>query len=406
MAAAEQDPLLLLRQSVTSKRPAIPSSSADTPPTEASLSKATHLHFSDVSVPLDTPTRFISSDQPVDLRSIYFAWLNKDVAIPEYNASATRLNEELAGLGKVQNLAFVERLDLFTWLEGASEESEHIRPLAGEGRDAAGAASAVKAVPSAAVGRSGRGTLDPRLALVYNGERKMGDRNTVLRGSKLVVCADQRQGHLNRLADNFSGLFRRAQARSTFYPEKKPPSRRPDPIILLSPSASSILRLSNIRSFLENGRYMPPDSGSASSSMLHVSRVLKDVDPSRPTRFILVEGPEQFKPEYWDRVAAVFTTGQTWQFKNYKWSDPNELFRRVQGIFVGWRGELPPQNIQDWGHRVMQLGVDRPRGQMGVGPAADAARFRDKEVVEAIWKQIEAGMKAKGWTKTSAPAAL
>jgi parafibromin len=190
---------------------------------------------------------------------------------------------------------------------------------------------------------------------------------------------------------------------------QKPPSRRPDPIILLSPSASSILRLSNIRSFLENGRYQPPDSGSASSSMLHVSRVLKDVDPSRPTRFILVEGPEQFKPEYWDRVAAVFTTGQTWQFKNYKWSDPNELFRRVQGIFVGWRGEMPPQNIQDWGHRVMQLGVDRPRGgqqQHGTGPAADAARFRDKEVVEAIWKQIEAGMKAKGWTKSSAPAAL
>lgn len=194
MAAAEQDPLLLLRQSVTSKRPAIPSSSPDTP-TEVSLSKATHLHFPNaqsVSIALDTPTRFISSDQPVDLRSIYFAWLNKDVAIPEYNASATRLNEELGGLGKVQNLAFVERLDLFTWLEGASEESEHIRPLAGEGRDAAGAASAVdsKAAPSAAVGRSGRGTLDPRLAVIYSGERKMGDRNTVLRGSKLVVRVD------------------------------------------------------------------------------------------------------------------------------------------------------------------------------------------------------------------------
>lgn len=190
---------------------------------------------------------------------------------------------------------------------------------------------------------------------------------------------------------------------------QKPPSRRPDPIILLSPSASSILRLSNIRSFLENGRYLPPDSGNApSSNMLHVSRVLKEIDPSRPTRFILVEGPEQFKPEYWDRVAAVFTTGQTWQFKNYKWSDPNELFRRVQGIFVGWRGELAPQNIQDWGHRVMQLGVDRPRGNPagGGGAAAEAARFRDKEVVEAIWKQIEAGMKGKGWTKSSAPAAL
>lgn len=189
MATAEQDPLLLLRQSITSKRPAIPSSSPDAP-TEAPLSKATHLYFphpQPFSVALDTPTRFISSDRPVDLRSIYFAWLNKDIAIPEYNASATRLNDELGALGKVQNLAFVERIDLFTWLENASEESEHIRPLAGEGKDAA-TASTVKAAPAAA-SRSGRGTLDPRLAAVYRGERKMGDRNTVLRGSKPTVSA-------------------------------------------------------------------------------------------------------------------------------------------------------------------------------------------------------------------------
>ncbi|KAL9942624.1 hypothetical protein ACHAO5_007746, partial [Verticillium nonalfalfae] len=186
MASAEQDPLLLLRQSIASKRAAIPSASPDAAD-EAPLARATHLHFPHprpVSISLGTPTRFISSDRPVDLRSIYFAWLNKDVAIPEYNASATRLNDDLGALGKVQNLAFVERLDLFTWLEGASEESEHIRPLAGEGKDGAAAASAVKAAPSAAVTRSGRGTLDPRLAVIYNGERRMGDRNSVLRGVK------------------------------------------------------------------------------------------------------------------------------------------------------------------------------------------------------------------------------
>lgn len=192
---------------------------------------------------------------------------------------------------------------------------------------------------------------------------------------------------------------------------QKPTTRRPDPIILLSPSASSLLRLSNIRSFLEEGRYVPPESSSIStSSMLHVSRTLRDIDPSRPVRFILVEGPEQFKPEYWNRVVAVFTTGQAWQFKNYKWSEPNELFRRVQGIYVGWRGEPAPQNVRDWGHRVLQLGVDRPRGGAtvvgSVAGAGEAARFRDKEVVEGIWKQIEAGMRHKGWTKNSAPTAL
>ncbi|TDZ61099.1 Cell division control protein 73 [Colletotrichum trifolii] len=405
MAANEQDPLLLLRQSIASKRPAVPTASPEASAPEVPLSQATHLRFSHpapASVSLSTPTRFISSDRPVDLRSIYFAWLNKDVAIPEYNASATRLNEELGSLGTVQNLAFVERLDLFTWLEGASEESEHIKPLAGDrdGKEGAGA-SASKAAPTTSKSRSGRGALDPRLAVIYNGERKMGDRNTVLRGVKPTDFS-----HIRKLAVPFIQKKPHGSSSAPANPSlalnQKPPSRRPDPIILLSPSASSLLRLSNIRAFLEQGRYAAPD-GTITSHMLHVSRVMKEIDPSRPMRFILVEGPEQFKPEYWNRVVAVFTTGQAWQFKNYKWSNPQDLFRRIMGIYVGWRGDQPPDSVREWGHRVMPLGVDRWRDGTG---ASEAARFRDKEAAEAIWKTIEANMRAKGWTKTTAPTQL
>lgn len=199
-SAADLDGLVLLRQSISSKASFIPRASADVSADasapEVPLSQATHLCFPDrsVAVPIDSPTRFVSHDKPVDLRSIYFAWLNREVAIPEYNASATKLNDELAaagGAGKVQNLGFIERLDLITWLEGASEESEYIKPVAGD-KDAAaaGATTTAKtgAVSSAAQARSGRGTMDPRLAGIYNGERRMGDRNTVLRGIKPTVC--------------------------------------------------------------------------------------------------------------------------------------------------------------------------------------------------------------------------
>jgi parafibromin len=56
-----------------------------------------------------------------------------------------------------------------------------------------------------------------------------------------------------------------------------------------------------------------------------------------------VDTPEQFKPEYWSRVVAVFTTGQMWQFKSYKWQQPTELFRNTVGVYVGWRGEQLPE---------------------------------------------------------------
>jgi parafibromin len=199
----QHDPLLLLRQSIAADTPAIPTTveEASSPASEdISLAVATHLRFSSpfqASIPLETPTRFISSDQPVDLRSIYFAWLNREVAIPEYNASALALNTELTGHGgaggKVQNLAFVERLDLITWLEGASEESEYIKPLPSDSSStvasaqvASGAVGGIAPISSGATGRQVK-TIDPRLAEIYNGERRMGDRNSILRGIKPTV---------------------------------------------------------------------------------------------------------------------------------------------------------------------------------------------------------------------------
>lgn len=200
---AQHDPLLLLRQTIASDSPCVPTTSADASSASSvdlSLATATYLLFSapvQVSLPLTTPTRFISSDKPVNLRSIYFAWLKRESAIPEYNASARALNEELAAEGgaggEVQNLPFVERLDLLTWLESASEESEFIKPLASDTASAAASAQVasgkvggIAPVTSGTSGRPGK-TIDPRLAEIYNGERRMGDRNSVLRGIKPTV---------------------------------------------------------------------------------------------------------------------------------------------------------------------------------------------------------------------------
>ncbi|RGP66690.1 hypothetical protein FLONG3_8756 [Fusarium longipes] len=408
-SAADLDGLVLLRQSISSGALFIPTASADASATEVPLSQAAHLRFpnQDVAVPIDNPTRFVSHDKPVDLRSIYFAWLNREVAIPEYNASATKLNEELSAAGssgKVQNLGFIERLDLITWLEGASEESEYIKPLVNDKDTATADATTtakVGAASSASQARSGRGTMDPRLVGIYNGERKMGDRNTALRGAKPTDFS-----HVRKLAAPF--IQKKSQSSSASIPSnpslalnQKVPTRRPDPIILLSPSASSLIRLSNVRSFLEDGKFVPTDASGTTATMLHVQRLVPSIDPNRPMRFILVEGSEAFKPEYWNRIVAVLTTGQTWQFKNYKWSDPNELFKHTLGIYVGWRGEAAPDNIRGWGHRVLSTGIDRWRGE-----GHDASRFRDKEIVEQIWRAIEENMRYRGWKKDRAPSSI
>ena len=203
MANPPHDPLTSLRRSIASNNPPTPTTSPDAPSSENAtdnLGVATHLYFTNPephTFSLDTPTRFISSDNPVDLRSIYFAWQQKDVNIPVYIASAQKLSDELGstdrGGGKVQNLVFAERLDLITWLEGASDESEYIKALESDSsatksaQVASGALGGVSTVPSGTAGaRSGK-QIDPRLQEIYNLERKMGDRNSILRGIKPTV---------------------------------------------------------------------------------------------------------------------------------------------------------------------------------------------------------------------------
>ena len=46
-------------------------------------------------------------------------------------------------------------------------------------------------------------------------------------------------------------------------------------------------------------------------------------------RYFVVDSTEalsKFGADAWDRVVCVMTTGQEWQFRQYKWSEPKELF--------------------------------------------------------------------------------
>ena len=141
---------------------------------------------------------------PVDLRSIYFAWLNRELAIPEYLNLAQNFDAQASGGVGIKNLNFVERLELVGWLEGVQEESEFIQPVVQVKRDATAGAPAGGLVvgrgrgDSAGQGQNGASQsatggarppkqIDPRLAEIYSHERVVVNRNTALRGLKPMV---------------------------------------------------------------------------------------------------------------------------------------------------------------------------------------------------------------------------
>ncbi|KAJ9609452.1 accessory factor associated with RNA polymerase II [Cladophialophora chaetospira] len=439
---ATPDALQLLRSSIAvSKTPVLTKSSdpseAESNQTE-SLVEATHLYFTHPSaqcLPLDTKTRFESTNPDtsrIDLRSIFFAWQQKDVPVPEYISRAAELDKQLPEGQKVRNLVFVERLDLITWLEGASEESEYIKPIEGAAalQDAVNRATDVAggaAVPT--VGGTGVGVtqtaggrpvkvIDARLQVIYNGERRMGDHNTVLRGIKPTDFS-----HVRKHAETFLGrrkggpsssrpggipskpasLATRPAANTSKPLSSAVSSKRSDPIILLSPSASSLLRMSNIKTFLDTGLFVPPDhptlSTQTTANLLHITRTMPSLG-EKPFRFILVDSPEHFKPDYWSRVVAVFTTGQIWQFRGYKWREPQELFGHVLGIYVGEKGLPIPTEVKGWGSSVKSFAVDRwderAHGASVEQETRMSRRWRDRETVEEVWRGIEGYMRGRG----------
>ena len=426
MAAVESlppDPLSLLRQSIADRSPPTASTSQDpssTSETDVSLAQASYLIFNSqsaqdgaqhIAIPLIQTTRFLSPSmqKEVDLRSVYFCWQNKDTATPDYINAVSALNEELRAVGKeesVTNLVFAEKLDLVTWLAGdiGLEESEYIRSLDDtktsrlEASDAAAAAKGGEDVEMRDAGltdAAARKREEDRLREIYSAERKMGDRNTVLRGIKIQDFSGIRKYSALFLGPSKAKTQQQATATApalTSNPALRPPvkaahgGRRPEPIILLSPSASSLLRMPNIKSFLSDGIYTPPDSTlTSSANILHLTRTLPSISPN-PLRFILVDSPDNFRPDYWSRVVAVFTTGQTWQFKNYKWQSPAELFSHALGVYVGWRGEVVPDTVKGWGRGVLSVQIDK-----------GSQRWRDREVVEDVWSAVEGRMKALGW---------
>ncbi|PRT55231.1 Cell division control protein 73 [Wickerhamiella sorbophila] len=335
----------------------------------------------EVFLPFEQATRFESETVEggvLDVKTAWFAWVHKNAGITDYISAA-----EEQGIG---HLRFLERTDLISWLDGSSAESEFIKgdAVAASGAaisEAAGATQAT-AVPAPS-GRVEKRPMSEDMKAIYEKEKQLANHNTVLHGSKKINFSGVSAQSHREIIHPFKSSSKRpaAEARTAGATQAAlQPGKNQDPIILLSPSPSSMINMANVKEFLENGVFDPVLRQAGSPNLLRISRkspVLGNL------RFIVVDSTEKFKPEYWNRVVAVFATGQAWQFNSYKWSDPNTLFHHVLGFALVYKGDQMPQQLKEWNVKVETL--DRVH------------RFRDRELVERIWDRLEANMIARGW---------
>ncbi|KAJ1917821.1 accessory factor associated with RNA polymerase II [Tieghemiomyces parasiticus] len=158
-----------------------------------------------------------------------------------------------------------------------------------------------------------------------------------------------------------------------------PPSKRAHriPLIVVPAAATSLITMYNVQEFLQNHTYVPNQQvrelGTKKESRITLERAR--IGHPKPMLYHIVDSVEKFKPDDWDRLAAVFTVGATWQFKKWKWEDPREIFKHVKGFYVKLADEKPKDTIAMW--NVETIDVDRSK------------RHKDKAVVSQLWDSLD-----------------
>ncbi|KAJ3531519.1 hypothetical protein NMY22_g8117 [Coprinellus aureogranulatus] len=403
------DPLSTLQQAIRSRSPITYSKSSSPEDASPSLSQATHIVFNgSVAISKATPTRFrkpaaSTSTVPNEtdfysLEALYLAWLLKDAASAEYMKQA-RENGLMVGFVSITERATGDvgtppgsPPRTATGLPGTSSQRPGVVASTGA------SASPVKRryVPDAS-------DLEVVKRIKEN-EIELADRITVLRGTKPNNFSSvQATWHerVKKLKASGSAAAAPTPAPTTDSKSLSRRSKNSFPIIIISSSPTALITMHNVKRFLQESVFETSQAAKARSAaegnpkpedMIPLYRKKTVIDSSgkeieTQSRYFVVDSVEalsKFGPDSWDRVVCVMTTGQQWQFRPYKWSEPRVLFHHVKGIYVSWSNDPPNPKIKDW--NVTELKIDPQR------------RHVDKSIVASFWKTLDTWIQAnKPW---------
>ncbi|KAL3231487.1 Cell division control protein 73 [Nakaseomyces bracarensis] len=348
------------------------------------ISTASRIKFEGEELDLGSETEFSVDGKPVDLRVIIQCWIHRDDSAAEYLADCQEK--------KLTNISFLQRNDLLKWLSGESETSEYMDVSQSKPQDNSqtdGNSLATAGNSDAAANSQDSGAADPILEESKMKERVLLDHNSMLHGSKPVDFGYLIKDVELKLVHSIKSTLRSKQGSGkpgtvSKYPAHGQKVQKKDPIILIPSAASSPFTISNIKQFLEGSQYISPRDVTTpnTSDVIMVEKKFDRI--SKPIKFIIVNNTRMFtKPEYWDRVVAVFTTGHAWQFNNYQWNTPQELFQHCKGYYFHFTGDVVPQHVQQW--NVDRVELDKSK------------RFKDVEVVRYFWNNLEKELLGRGF---------
>ncbi|KAH9992792.1 RNA polymerase II-associated protein [Russula vinacea] len=434
------DPLDSFRAAVSAKYDIKPVNASGAP--TGSLRSATHLRLSTaVTFPIHTPTRLrkvgSTATDPASepdgffmLEAVYLAWSLRDTPGGEYMKQAREHGFPAGGF-----VGLTERKSIVDWLKRAVTVLDSIVPLSESTTPPGSPPPSVyrhpvtpssvphaQALPSTSArsrGDAGPTASPPKrryvpdagdvevVKKIRQSEVELRDHNTVLRGIKNNNFSSVRNAYVAKLKSLKEAKKAGAGAPiATQLSDSKTQARKQKnmyPIIMISSSPTSLITMYNVRRFLQESIFEPSADARARAAAEGTTRAedLIPIDRERTTiepggqarasaqRYYVVDSVEalnKFGADAWDRVVCVLTTGQVWQFRPYKWSEPRVLFHHVKGIYVSWANDPPNPKVKDW--NVTELKIDPHR------------RHVDKSTVAYFWKTLDT------WTAMHKPSLM
>ncbi|PJF19898.1 hypothetical protein PSACC_00282 [Paramicrosporidium saccamoebae] len=153
------------------------------------------------------------------------------------------------------------------------------------------------------------------------------------------------------------------------------------PIIVVPATPTALLTMYNVRQFLEGGHFVSQADAKAEGRPKENSLFFEHKIGGRKIRIQVVDNPTRLSSADWDRVAAVFVQGNTWQFKGWKWDTPVDLFQHVKGFVLDFDEKGQDPKISGW--NVTRLTINRSR------------RHLDSNVIFQFWSKFEDHLKSR-----------
>ncbi|KAG3008008.1 hypothetical protein PC123_g16502 [Phytophthora cactorum] len=153
------------------------------------------------------------------------------------------------------------------------------------------------------------------------------------------------------------------------------------PIIVVPAGFSDLFTMLNAKDFLEDGVYVSNMQKKADGHRKQQSMMITHEEDGHVYTFKIVDTVNRFRDKDWRSVVGVIVSGQSWQFKGWKWKFPLEVFKKVCGVYIYNQGSQLNPEIKQWDVKVLMIHPDK--------------RHLDKVAAKEFWRYLFAFIKHK-----------